>query len=137
MNGNLENVPSMLNPLLGQAQDEGRLRTCMEVMILSALYQRAQKNIPVAVDWLSQALGLAAPEGFIRIFLDEGMPLLELLPQARQTAPDLVDVILEKDQIENGSQPSPLAQLPESLTNQKLRVLALIDAGKSNQREQI
>jgi len=134
MNGDLENVPSMLNPLLGRAQDEGRLRTCMEVMILFALYQRAQKDIPAAVDWLSQALGFAAPEGFIRIFLDEGTPLLELLPQARQAAPELVDAILDRQQVENGSKPSPMAQLPDPLTNQELRVLALIVEGKSNQQ---
>ncbi len=134
MNGNLENVPSLLNPLFEQAQDKGRWRTCMEVMILFALFQRAQKDIPAAVDWLSQALGLAAPEGFIRIFLDEGPPLLELLPQARQAAPDLVDAILESQHVENGTKPSPMDQLPEPLTNQELRVLALIIAGNSNQQ---
>jgi LuxR family maltose regulon positive regulatory protein len=105
----------------------------MEVMILFALYQRAQKDIPAAVDWLSQALDLAAPEGFIRIFLDEGKPLLELLPKSRQAAPNFVDALLER-QPAKSSKSSPMDQLPDPLTNQELRVLALIVAGKSNQQ---
>jgi LuxR family maltose regulon positive regulatory protein len=99
-------------------------------MILMALFHRAEKDIPSAVDWLSQALGLAAPEGFIRIFLDEGTALLDLLLKARQAAPELVDAILGSLQAESGK--SPLDQLPEPLSEQELRVLGLIVAGKTN-----
>ncbi len=129
--GDRENVPSILDALLKRGQAQGRVRTCMEVMILMALFHRAEKDIPAAVDWLSQALGLAAPEGFIRIFLDEGEALLDLLPKAHQAAPELVDAILGSLQAESGK--SPLDQLPDPLTEQELRVLGLIVAGKSNQ----
>jgi len=129
--GDLESIPSILDPLLKQGQAQGRLRTCIEVMILMALFHRAKKDIPAAVDWLSQALGLAAPEGFMRIFLDEGEVLLDLLPKARQAAPDLVDAILGSLQAESGK--SPLDQLPEPLSEQELRVLGLIVAGNTNQ----
>jgi LuxR family maltose regulon positive regulatory protein len=128
--GDRENVPSILDALLKQGQAQGRVRTCMEVMILMALFHRAEKDIPTAVDWLSQALGLAAPEGFIRIFLDEGEALLDLLPKARQAAPELADAILGSLQVESGK--SPLDQLPEPLSEQELRVLGLIVAGKTN-----
>ncbi len=128
--GERENVPSILAALLKQGQAQGRVRTCMEVMILMALFHRAEKDIPAALDWLSQALGLAAPEGFIRIFLDEGEALLDLLPKARQAAPELVDAILGSLQAESGK--SPLDQLPEPLSEQELRVLGLIVAGKTN-----
>lgn len=132
MNGDLEIVPSILIPLFERAQDDGRFRTCMEVMILRALYHHAEKDIPAAVDWLSQALQLAAPEGFVRIFLDEGSVLLELLPKARQAAPELVDTILGKHLTESDSQSSPLDQLLNPLSEQELRVLKLIVEGKSN-----
>ncbi|MGB7872771.1 MAG: LuxR C-terminal-related transcriptional regulator, partial [Anaerolineales bacterium] len=125
-----EKVPSILDTLLKQAQAQGLVRTVIETMILMALFHRAEKDIPAAVDWLSQALGLAAPEGFIRIFLDEGEALLDLLPNARQAAPELVDVILESLQAESGK--SPLDQLPDPLSEQELRVLGLIVAGKTN-----
>ena len=128
--GDRENVLSILDTLLKQAQAQGRVRTVIEAMILMALFHRAEKDIPAAVDWISQALGLAAPEGFIRIFLDEGESLLDLLPKARQAAPELVDVILGSLQAESGK--SPLDQLPEPLSEQELRVLGLIVAGKTN-----
>jgi len=129
--GERENIPSILEPLLAQGQAQGRIRTCIEVMILMALFHRAEKDIPTAVDWLSQALELAAPEGFLRIFLDEGEALLDLLPKARQVAPELVDTILGSLQAESGK--SPLDQLPEPLSEQETRVLGLIVAGNSNQ----
>ncbi|MGD8406406.1 MAG: LuxR C-terminal-related transcriptional regulator [Anaerolineales bacterium] len=128
--GKRVSIPSILEPLIGREQDQGRFRTGMEAMILMALFHRAENDIPSAVDWLSQALGLAAPEGFIRIFLDEGEALLDLLPKARQTAPELVDAILSSLQAESGK--SPLDQLPDPLSEQELRVLGLIVAGKTN-----
>ena len=131
--GDRENVPSILDALLKRGQAQGRIRTIMEVMILMALYHRAEKDIPTAVDCLSQALGLAAPEGFIRIFLDEGEALLDLLPKARQAAPELVDAILSSQQAGGDSHPSPLEQLIDPLSEQELRVLGLIVAGKTNQ----
>jgi len=97
-----------------------------------ALFHHAEKDTRAAVDWLSQALGLAAPEGFIRIFLDEGTALLDLLPKARQATPELVDAILGSFQAESASATSPLDQLPEPLSEQELRVLGLIVAGKTN-----
>jgi LuxR family maltose regulon positive regulatory protein len=128
--GDCENVPAILDPLLEQGQVQGRVRTRIEVMILMALFHRAEKDINTAIDWLSQALELAAPEGFLRIFLDEGTELLELLPKARQIAPELVDAILGSLQAESGK--SLLDQLPEPLSEQELRVLGLIVAGKTN-----
>jgi LuxR family maltose regulon positive regulatory protein len=128
--GERENIPSILDPLIKREQEQGRSRTGMEAMILMALFHRAEKDIPSAVDYLSQALELAAPEGFIRIFLDEGEALLDLLPKARQAAPELVEAILDSLQSESGK--SPLDQLPDPLSEQELRVLGLIVAGKTN-----
>ena len=127
-----ENIPSTLDALLKRGQAQSQVRIRMEVMILMALFHRAEKDIPAAVDWLSQALELAAPEGFIRIFLDEGTALLDLLPKARQAAPELVDAILSVQQAESDSPPSPLDQLPDPLSEQELRVLGLLVAGKTN-----
>ncbi|MEJ2513568.1 MAG: helix-turn-helix transcriptional regulator, partial [Anaerolineales bacterium] len=46
-------------------------------------------------------------------------------------APEFVDAILSSLQAESGK--SPLHQLPDPLTEQELRVLGLIVAGKTNQ----
>lgn len=130
--GERKKIPSVLNPLIKQKQAQGQVRSVIESMILMALFHRAEKDIPSAVDSLSQALGLAVPEGFIRIFLDDREALLDLLPKARQTAPELVDAILGIRQAESNSHPSPLDQLPDPLSAQEIRVLGLIVAGKSN-----
>jgi LuxR family maltose regulon positive regulatory protein len=129
--GERENVLSILDALLEKGQAQGYVRTCIEVMILRAIFHQDEKDIPAAVDWLSRALELAAPEGFLRIFLDEGKELIDLLVKARQAAPEFVDAILSSLQTESGK--SPLDQLPEPLTEQELRVLDLIVAGKTNQ----
>ena len=126
----LESIPSILDPLLERGQAQGRIRSCIEVMILMALFHQAEKDTPAAVDWLSHALELAAPEGYVRIFLDEGDVLLDLLPKARQAAPELVNAILRSLQTE--SRKSPLDQLLEPLSDQEMRVLRLIVAGKTN-----
>lgn len=131
--GERKKIPSVLNPLIKREQAQGRVRTVIESMILMALFYRSEKDIPTAVDWLSQALGLAAPEGFIRIFLDDREALLDLLPKARQTAPELVDAIIGIKQAGSDSPPSPLDQLINPLSEQELRILKLLAAGKSNQ----
>ncbi|MCP4165973.1 MAG: hypothetical protein GY759_08795, partial [Chloroflexi bacterium] len=93
MSGDYEGVPSILQPLLDAADHEGRFQASMEIKLLFSRYCQDKGDIPAALKWLSEALEIAAPEGFIRIFLDEA-PVLELLPQVRETAPDLVDAIL-------------------------------------------
>jgi LuxR family maltose regulon positive regulatory protein len=132
-NDELETVPPILDPLLEQAQAAGRVRICIETMILQALFHRANKNMPAAVNWLAQALRLAAPEGFRRAFLDEGAALMELLPKARPAAPEFVDSLLEK-RLAAAEATLPLAtQQPDPLSEQEMRVLKLVVAGKSNQ----
>ena len=141
MSGDTEVVPSILQPLLEAARREGRFRASMEINLLFSRTYQDRGDIPTALKWLSEALEIAAPEGFIRIFLDEA-PVLELLPQLRESAPDLVDAILGQQkpaddverlalsEVERPAQP----QLPEPLTEQELNILALIVGGKTNQQ---
>ncbi len=139
MSAESEVAPSILQPLLDDARREGRLRASMEIKLLFSRTYQDKGDIPTALKWLSEALEIAAPEGFIRIFLDEA-PVLELLPQVRATAPDLVDAILGQQKsaddaasltrVERPAQP----QLPEPLTEQELNILALIVGGKTNQQ---
>ncbi len=141
MSGDVETVPSILQPLLGTAQRERRLRASLEIKLLFARCYQDTGDIPTALKWLSEALEIAAPEGFIRIFLDEP-PVLELLPQVQKTAPDLIAAILGQQQSAADVQGSVLSevekpaqsQLPEPLTEQELNILALIVDGKTNKQ---
>ena len=132
--GELDTCPAILCPLLEKASAAGRMQTCLEVMLLLGLYHHARRDTPSALDWLGKSLRLAAPEGYTRVFLDEGQALLDLLPKARSAAPELVDSLLEMGQSESGSRSAPYEQLPDPLSEQELRVLKLIVAGKSNQQ---
>ncbi|MCP5098915.1 MAG: hypothetical protein GY943_25465, partial [Chloroflexi bacterium] len=149
MSGDVEGVPSILQPLLDAARREGRFRASMEIKLLFSRYYQDSGNIPTALKWLSEALEIAAPEGFIRIFLDEP-PVLELRRQVRKTAPDLVAAILsqqkppddverpvlsnvERPVLSNVERPTQ-PQLPEPLTEQELNILTLIVGGKTNQQ---
>jgi LuxR family maltose regulon positive regulatory protein len=135
--GRLEEIPSILKPLLEKAEAAGRMQTCIEAMLLLGLFHHAKKDSQSAVDWLEKSLRLATPEGFVRIFLDEGKPLLDLLPKARPAAPEFVDSLLGQNQPE-GESPrfasTRIEQLPDPLSEQEIRVLKLIVAGKSNQQ---
>lgn len=128
----LDDVHDILNALLENAAQMGRGRTCIEAMTLYSWLNRAKGEAKNAVAWLEKALQRAAPENFVRLFLDEGAQLLELLPQARQSAPEFVDSIINAISTSPRLRPAPIEELPNPLSNQEIRVLKLIVNGKSN-----
>jgi LuxR family maltose regulon positive regulatory protein len=130
--GAVESLGDILHPILEKAEAAGRTRSSLEAMILLGLYQHARQETGTALVWLSKALALAAPEGILRPFLDEGQPLRVLLPLVRQASPALVDTLLGQTPAAPGSGLATLDQLPEPLSDQELRVLRLVVAGKSN-----
>ncbi|MBK8984740.1 MAG: hypothetical protein IPM39_01445 [Chloroflexi bacterium] len=130
--GELEPLPAILHPLLAQAEEGGRGQICLEAMLLLGLCCQANQEETAAQEWVGKALRLAAPEGYARLFLDEGRPLLDLLPQARPIAPDWVDTLLTMSQPQYQPHTPFLAQLPEPLSEQEINVLRLLCAGLSN-----
>ncbi len=131
--GALEAIPPILLPLLEQATAAGRMQSCIDAMLLLGLCDHARQDASAGLDWLGKALRLAAPEGYARIFLDAGQPLLDLLPGVRHAAPEFVDSLLRMCQPESAAHSGPREQIPDALSEQELRVLHLIVAGKSNQ----
>jgi LuxR family maltose regulon positive regulatory protein len=72
----------LLERLLQAAEAGGRTGSAIEILILQALAQEAQGNLPAALVPLERALTLAALEGYVRIFVDEGLSMAELLSAA-------------------------------------------------------
>jgi LuxR family maltose regulon positive regulatory protein len=72
----------LLERLLKAAQKGGRMGSVIEILVLQALAHQTQGNIPAALIPLQQALTLAEPQGYIRMFLDEGSPMARLLREA-------------------------------------------------------
>ena len=61
-----------LEPLRQQAEDKGWQDERLKVMVLRAMALQALDETEQALQALNQALRLAEPGGFVRIFIDEG-----------------------------------------------------------------
>jgi LuxR family maltose regulon positive regulatory protein len=71
----LREALALLERLLVAAEAGGRMRSVLEIVILRALALAAQGDESAANRALERALVLARPEGYVRIFVDEGAPM--------------------------------------------------------------
>ena len=132
----------LLSRLLQLAERAGRMRSAVEIGCLTALAWQAEGDTGQALVALAQALTLAEPEGYVRIFLDEGPPLAALLrlAAARGIHPAYAARLLDAYATEVGAAPAAAAVageigpsvLAEPLTERELEVLHLLAAGLSN-----
>ncbi len=132
----------LLERLLQAAEAGGRKGSVIEILALQALAHEAQGNMSMALAPLQRALALAEPQGYVRIFVDEGAPLARLLSaaSAAEFMPDYTRKLLAvfaAEQEERSSDPArgaaPLAQpLIEPLSPRELEVLHLIAQGLTN-----
>lgn len=81
--GSLRDVIGLLARLLNAAEDGGRIGSAIEILVLQALAHQMGGNTPVALASLERSLTLAEPEGYARLFLDEGEPLRFLISDFR------------------------------------------------------
>lgn len=75
----LDDARALLDHLLDAAEAGGRDGSVIETLALLALAHRAHGDIEDAVTALERALALAEPEGYVRLFVDEGAPIATLL----------------------------------------------------------
>jgi LuxR family maltose regulon positive regulatory protein len=113
----------------------------LKTMILQALAFHALGERNEAVEVLDEALALAEPGGFIRIFVDEGVPMARLLYEAssRGVRPEYVRRLLAAFPVDDGGRAASPAtrvagsRLAEPLSSRELEVLPLIAEGLTNQ----
>ena len=86
----------LLERLLQAAEAGERTGSVIEILVLQALAHQAQGDIPAALVPLERALTLAEPEGYVRMFVDEGPPMAVLLEAAAKhgIAPSYVRQLL-------------------------------------------
>jgi len=122
--------------LLRAAEAGGRTARVMELLVLRALALQAKGDIVQAVAALGQALSMAQPEGFRRVFLDEGQPMAALLRQAQlqRTTPHKAFVSELLSEMAGFPETRlPLTQpLLDPLSERELEVLRLVATGLSN-----
>jgi LuxR family maltose regulon positive regulatory protein len=131
-----------LEPLRQQAEAKGWQDERLKVMVLQALAHQAHGDKDTAVRLSADALSLAEPEGYIRLFVDEGAPMAHLLSDAaaRGIMPDYTGRLLAaldeeapaRDRTPSLSLARPTQALVEPLSQRELEVLHLIAQGLSN-----
>lgn len=72
----------LLERLLQAADRAGRTGSVIEILRLQALARQVTGDLPAALASLERALTLAEPEGYARVFLDEGQAMRDLLRHA-------------------------------------------------------
>jgi LuxR family maltose regulon positive regulatory protein len=148
--GSISEVMGLLERLLKAAEEGGRKGSVIEILVLQAIAYHAQGDLPAALLPLQHALALAEPEDYVRIFLDEGPGMMQLLREAfaREIMPDYTDKLLaafeaEKRKSEEKPDLPPVSPaLPEGhrdgeplidpLSQREVEVLQLIAQGLSN-----
>lgn len=139
VDSSIDEAMMLLERLLQAAEAGGRMGSVVEILLLQALAHGAEGNIPAALTPLARALALAKPDGYFRIFVDEGLPLAHLLYEAlaQRVEPDYVRRLLAAFPVAESEQPTPAestsAELVEPLSERELEVLQLIAEGLSNQ----
>ena len=121
--------------LLQQAEAGKQMGLVIEILILQSLVFQGKKDTERALAALERALSLAEPEGYVRMFLDEGESMTRLLCQVRSReakAGYAADLLARTSVISGMTQPS-MQLLSEPLTTREVEVLKLIEAGRSNQ----
>ncbi len=69
----------LLERLLRAAEEGGRTGRVIEILVLQALAHQMLGDIPAALVFLQRVVTLAEPEGYVRVFIDEGPPMASLL----------------------------------------------------------
>jgi LuxR family maltose regulon positive regulatory protein len=137
----LQEALGLLDRLLQDAEAKARLGSALEILVLRALALQARGDPIGALSTLEHALTRAEPEGYIRLFVDEGVPMRTLLhqAQARGIMRDYVATLLAVFGEQDVSTPPPAApavpargMLAEPLTEREREVLHLLSTGASN-----
>lgn len=158
---NTRQLLQLLNRLSQSAEAGGRIGDVIEILILTGLALQLQGNTAEALFAVQRALSLAQPEGYVRIFADEGEPMRMLLAECDQNESTwdrwphrregahfrpYIQKLLSAFRVRNSPlqsgkhnpaqtrQEAAQSALPaEPLTERELQVLRLVAAGLSNQ----
>jgi LuxR family maltose regulon positive regulatory protein len=139
--GNPAAAMKIISQLLQENETVGRTGAVIELLVFQALALQQKGDIASALKVLERALILAAPEGFIRVFLDQGMSMKTLLRQTKVKRANLKNYINKllasfdsAPAVVPSSSTDILQPLIDPLSARELELLRLVAAGKSNQQ---
>jgi LuxR family maltose regulon positive regulatory protein len=137
--GNPSEALAVVEPQRQQAEAKKMAGRLLLVMAVQSVVLFAQGEKVHAVQVLTEALALAEPGGYIRLFVDEGDAMAELLSAAAAQGirPDYVNKLLAvfKGEMKEERPAAPVSGtsfLIEPLSQRELEILKLITQGLSN-----
>jgi LuxR family maltose regulon positive regulatory protein len=124
----LHEAGRLLERLSRAAQSAGRMGSAIEILALQALAFHTQGHTGKALIPLERALSLAEPEDYVRVFVDEGAPMAELLHHAasRGFMPDYVGGLLMAFGDSTAPAPRETPMLAEPLSKREIEVLQFL-----------
>jgi LuxR family transcriptional regulator, maltose regulon positive regulatory protein len=132
----LHEALGLLERLLRAAEVGERAGRVVEILVVQALAYQMQGDIAAALIPLERALTLAEPEGYVRMFMDEGPAMAQLLREvvARGIMPAYTGKLLAAFEAEHqrsaGGSPLPMSPVPQPLidplSERELEVLRLL-----------
>ena len=142
----IDDALALLERLRKAAEQGGRGGSVIEIMTLQTLAYQAQGNIALALQSLAETLSLAEPERYVRLFIDEGLPMAELLHAAKlkgirpayttrllTLSASKIEQRLDKSDISTQTPVSSTIATVDPLSTRELEILSLIAVGKKNQ----
>ncbi len=145
----LNDAQHLLDRLLRDAEAKARQGSAIEILLLKALALHSQGETASALDVLRHALVRAEPQGYIRLFADEGEPMRLLFSDfafwiqkhpsvASREELEPLQAYLNKllaafsETLSPLATVSPYSDLVEPLTERELEIMRLLAAGASN-----
>jgi LuxR family maltose regulon positive regulatory protein len=140
--GDADAAMALMEPLAQRAEDTGQWRNLMEARMLLAQARWLAGATNAATCMLHSALTIAAPEGFVRVFLDEGEVMADLLAHylANQPTPSATASAREREHARGllaafgRTVAAPTSDNPlDVLSPREADVLRLLATGRSNE----
>jgi LuxR family transcriptional regulator, maltose regulon positive regulatory protein len=131
----LDTAAQCLSDVLRVAIEQGRMGVQLEALAIEAMIQQRTGARMEAMMALEEALRLGEREGFVRIFVDLGTPMLRLLQAAkdRHVLPDYTGRLLAAYGGPHVSETDGAMVLVEPLTPREMEVLRRVAAGLTNE----
>jgi LuxR family maltose regulon positive regulatory protein len=117
---------ALLDRIVDAAQSAERAGSVIEARLVRALAWQAGDDVDEATADLAAALAAGVPAGYVRLFLDEGSPMEELLRRAERDpeAGEYARVLLRVAQ--RGETAAPVGAADADLSDRELEVLRLL-----------
>ncbi len=120
-------VLGLLDRLHAAAVEAGRAGSVREIRVLQALGHHALGDLPQALAALRRSFDTPEPDSHVRLYLDEGAPMLALLHDAARDYPE-AGRLLERATTSVVGAVEPRQSLDDPLSHRELEVLRLLDS---------